>query len=151
MKHLRLEVPVAAPPEEVFRAFTDWAAQGEWMVGTDVRPVLGDGRGVGGRIEAWTGAGRLGFLDTMVITEWVEPARVVVRHTGRVVRGLGIMEVVGQPDGSSVFVWAEELELPLGVVGRMGWPIVRPAFADGVRRSLRSFADLVESGRWSVQ
>ncbi|MDQ1248732.1 MAG: hypothetical protein QG597_3105 [Actinomycetota bacterium] len=151
MRHLRLEVPVAAPATEVFRAFTDWAAQGEWMLGTDVRPVLGDGRGVGGRIEAWTGVGRVGFLDTMVITEWDEPNRVVVRHTGRVVRGLGIMEVVERPDGTSVFVWAEELELPLGVLGRLGWPLVRPAFADGVRRSLRAFADVVESGRWSPQ
>lgn len=150
MKHLRLEVPVAAPPEEVFRAFTDWRAQGEWMLGTKVEPVGGEADGVGGRIEAWTGAGRLGFLDTMVITEWDAPNRVVVEHTCKVVRGGGIMEVLPAADGTSVFVWSEELDIPLGVVGRAGWPLVRPLFAKGVRDSLEAFAELVESGRWSA-
>jgi hypothetical protein len=148
MKHLRLEVPVAAPPGEVFAGFTDWRAQGEWMLGTHVQPVFGEAREVGGRIEAWTGLGRVGFLDTMVITEWDAPRRVVVQHTGKVVRGDGIMEVMPDSHGGSVFVWAEELVIPLGLIGRAGWPIVRPAFADGVRRSLKSFASLVESGRW---
>lgn len=147
MKHLRLEIPVDAPPARVFAAMTDWRGQGEWMLGTDVRPVFGDGTGVGGRLEAWTGVGRVGFLDTMVITEWEPPTRVVVRHTGRVVRGIGIMEVLETPAGTSTFVWAEELELPLGALGRIGWPLVRPAFAAGVRASLRKFAALVESNR----
>lgn len=147
MKHLRLEVPVNAPPETVFAAAIDWKGQGEWMLGTDVQPVFGDGTGVGGRLEAWTGVGRVGFLDTMVITEWEPPHRVVVEHTGRVVRGVGIMEVHPTPEGASTFVWAEELDIPLGVLGRIGWPLVRPAFAAGVRASLRKFAELVESGR----
>ena len=149
MKHLRLEVPVAAPPAEVFRGFTDWRAQGEWMLGTDVRPVFGEASGVGGRIEAWTGIGRVGFLDTMVITEWIDGRKVVVTHTGAVVRGDGIMEVIPGEGRGSLFVWAERLELPLGLVGRVGWPVVRPAFAAGVRSSLDTFAGLVESGRWS--
>jgi hypothetical protein len=149
MKHLELEIPIAATVEEVFRGFTDWAAQGEWMVGTDVRPVLGDGRGVGGRLEAWSGVGRLGFLDTMVITEWVEPERVVVLHTGKVVRGDGIMAV--RPDDlgtGAIFTWAERIIPPLGPLGELGWPLVRPAFGAGVKRSLEVFARLVEEGRW---
>jgi hypothetical protein len=39
-----------------------------------------------------------------------------------------------------VFVWSEQLELPLGAVGRLGWPVVRPLFLAGVRRSLDRFA-----------
>lgn len=117
------------------------------MLGTDVQPVFGDGNGVGGRLEAWTGAGRVGFLDTMVITEWDPPRRVVVEHTGRVVRGIGIMEVQPAPGDTSLFVWAEELEIPLGAIGRMGWPLVRPVFSAGVKSSLKKFAALVESGR----
>lgn len=148
MKHLRFEVPVAARPETVFRAFTDWRGQGEWMLGTAVEPVFGDGREVGGRLEAWSGIGPVGFLDTMVITEWDEPRRVVVEHTGKVVRGLGVMEVEPAADGTSVFIWSEELELPLGALGRIGWPLVRPAFAAGVKSSLKKFAELVEAGRW---
>lgn len=149
MKHLELHVPIAASVEEVFRGFTDWEAQGEWMVGTDVRPVFGDGRGVGGRLEAWSGIGRLGFLDTMVITEWVEPERVVALHTGKVVRGDGIMSVRPSADGA-IFTWAERISPPLGPLGQLGWPLVRPAFGAGVKHSLDVFARLVEAGRWRV-
>lgn len=150
MKHLRFEIPIAADPKTVFRAFTDWPGQGEWMLGTAVEPVFGDGRGVGGRLEAWSSVGRVGFLDTMVITEWDEPRRVVVEHTGKVVRGDGVMEVEPAGDGTSIFIWSEELDIPLGALGRVGWPLVRPFFAAGVKSSLRKFAQLVESGRWDV-
>ena len=88
--------------------------------------------------------GKAGFLDTMVITEWDPPRRCVVRHTGAVVKGLGIFEVVALPGNRSRFVWAEELDLPLGVLGRLGWPVVRPGFAWGVRRSLRKLARDIE-------
>ena len=101
MKNLVLDVLVDADAATVFRAFTDWRAQGRWMVGTDVRPVVGDGHGVGARLEAWSGLGRFGFLDTMVITEWDDDRRVVVEHTGNVVRGSGVMEVFGLPHGRS--------------------------------------------------
>ena len=40
------------------------------VLGTEVRATEQGGVGVGGGIEAFTGVGRLGFLDTMVITEW---------------------------------------------------------------------------------
>ena len=41
----------------------------------------------------------------------------------------------------------EEIELPLGVLGRLGWPMVRPFFLAGIRHSLRKFAKYVESQR----
>jgi carbon monoxide dehydrogenase subunit G len=141
-------VDVDAPPGRVWAALTDWVRQGEWMLGTDVRTVGGPAQGVGGRIEARTGVptrrGRhLGFLDSMVITRWEPPHRVDVRHTGRVVRGTGIFEV--RPRGAgSTFVWTEGLDLPLGALGRLGWPLVRPVMAAGVRLSLRRFARFAE-------
>lgn len=145
--HLALDVIVRAPVEAVFYGFADWAAQGEWMLGTRVE-VAGGGLGhaVGDELRAWTGVGRVGFLDTMTITRWEEPTRVDVLHTGRVVKGTGTMEVVALPNGRSRFVWSEDLVLPLGVLGRIGWPIVRPAFAYGVQRSLNEFGRLVEAG-----
>ena len=146
MEHLELDVVVNAPAERVFAAFTDWAAQGRWMVGTDVKVTSQEGRGIGATLEAWTGAGRAGFLDTMTITEWDPPRRVTVLHTGRVVRGTGTMEVFELPGDRSRFVWSEELVPPLGRVGLLGWRVVRPAFRVGVRRSLEDFAHLVEAG-----
>jgi hypothetical protein len=74
-----------------------------------------------------------------VITEWDPPRRVVVQHTGRIVRGPGIFELV--PDGErTTFTWTERLYLPFGLLGLVGWPLVRPVMVAGVRRSLRRFA-----------
>ena len=140
---LRLEVDVAAPAERTWAAAVDWNRQGEWMLGTTVRGTAQDGRGVGGGIRAVTGLGRLGVTDTMEITGWAPPRLARVRHTGRVVRGTGAFEVRERPGGST-FVWSEQLELPLGAVGRVGWRLVRPAFLWGLRRSLRSFAGWAE-------
>jgi hypothetical protein len=48
----------------------------------------------------------------MIVTEWDPPRRCVVRHTGKVVRGDGIFEVV--PHGElTEFRWTELVELPL--------------------------------------
>ena len=144
---LVLTVDVDAPVDQTWEGATDWAHQGEWMLGTTVRPTRSGGRGVGGGIEAFTGVGRLGFLDVMEITLWDPPRRCHVRHVGRLVRGTGAFEVEPRGDGLSRFVWREDLELPLGRLGRLGWPLVRPAFAYGVQRSLNAFARWVEVGR----
>ena len=148
MPELTETVQVAAPPERVWAALTDWVRQGEWMLATDVRTVGGPAQGIGGRLAARTGIRlgrrRIGVLDTMVVTEWDPPRRVVVQHTGRIVRGPGIFEV--RPDGDgSTFEWTERLYLPFGLLGQLGWPLVRPAMRAGVRRSLRRFAEFART------
>ena len=152
MPDLVLPVAVDAPPERVWAALTDWRSQGRWMPATDVEVVTAADEGVGVRLAARTGVplpwrrGRhLGVLDTMVVTEWDPPRRVVVQHTGRIVRGPGIFEV--QPRGEhSTFVWTERLYLPYGYLGELGWLLVRPFALFGIRRSLRRFA-AVAAGR----
>lgn len=144
---LVLRVDVDAPVEQTWAGATDWAGQGEWMLGTQVRPTRQGGQGVGGRIEAFTGVGRGGFLDPMEITLWEPPHRCHVLHTGRLVRGTGAFEVEPRGDGQSRFVWREDLELPLGPLGRLGWRLGKPLLALGVRLSLRRFARWVEAGR----
>jgi uncharacterized protein YndB with AHSA1/START domain len=140
-----VSVRVAAPVQEVWAATTDWERQSAWMIGTRVRGTEGGGQGVGGRIEAWTGVGPLGFLDTMVITEWEPPHRCVVKHTGRLVRGGGAFEVAEHPDGGSILTWSEDLDLPGGLVGRLGWPAVRPFARIGLERSLAKLAAAVSA------
>jgi uncharacterized protein YndB with AHSA1/START domain len=146
---LVLTVDVDAPPEQVFAALVDWTTQGEWMLLTDVRTVSGDAQGVGGQIAATTGiplpgGRRLGVLDTMTITSWDPPHAVDVVHTGRVVKGTGSFQV-RERSGGSTFVWVENLDLPLGALGRLGWPLVKPGFVAGVRLSLKRFARYAES------
>ena len=144
---LVLTVDVDAPVEQTWAGATDWAGQGQWMLGTRVWPTAQGGQGVGGGIEAFTGVGPLGFLDRMEITLWEPPRRCHVLHLGRVVRGTGAFEVEPLPGDRSRFVWREDLDLPLGMLGRLGWPLVRPAFAFLVQLSLRRFARWVEAGR----
>ena len=137
-------IDVAAPAEQVWAALTAWTRQGEWMLATDVRTVGGPAQGVGGRLAARTGlplpGGRhVGLLDTMVITEWDPPRRVVVQHTGRFVRGPGIFEL--EPRGNrTAFVWTERLYLPYGLLGQVGWLLVKPFALLGIDLSLKRFA-----------
>ena len=144
MPELTVSVDVEAPPMQVWRALVDWERQGEWMPLTAVQVVSGDPHGVGGRIEARTGmpvgSRRVGLLDTMEITGWHPPHRVEVLHTGRVVRGPGIFEVRSRMAGATV-VWTEQLDLPLGRLGSLGWPLVRPAAAFALHLGLNRFRD----------
>lgn len=148
--HLELAIDIAAPVDRVWAAITDWPTQGRWMLGTTVEVTGGDGRSAGSTLAAFTGARAagipLGFLDTMTITTWQPPHRCDVVHTGRLVRGTGTMLVEANGPQSSRFTWIEDLDLPLGALGRLGFPVVRPAFVAGVRASLAAFARLVESG-----
>jgi uncharacterized protein YndB with AHSA1/START domain len=141
---LSVSVPVGAPPEVVWDATVDWERQSTWMTATRVRGTVQGGKGVGGGIEAFTGVGPLGFLDTMVITEWEPPHRCAVRHTGRVVRGTGAFEVVAADGGGSTLTWWEELDLPAGPLGRAAWPLMRPLARFGVARSLARLATELE-------
>lgn len=143
---LVLRIPVAAPVTATWAAAVDWNGQGQWLLATRVRSTAQGGVGVGGGAEAFTGLGPVGVLDTMEITLWDPPRRCHVRHTGRVVRGTGAFEVEERGPAASVFCWREDLELPLGALGRLGWPLVRPLFAWGLRLSLRRFARRVEAG-----
>ena len=144
MAQVSESVEVDASPQQVWDTLVDWDSQGDWMLLTRVRGTEQDGQGVGGGIEGFTGLGRVGVLDTMVIRTWEPPHRCIVRHTGRFVRGAGAFEVQALDGGRSRFTWAEYLELPLGPLGRLGWPLVRPLMLLGVRVSLRRFARTVE-------
>lgn len=141
---LALHVDVEAPPETAFAAALDWERQHEWILATRVRVVTGDGRSVGSELAATTGIGPLGITDTMRITLWEPPRRCEVVHTGRVVRGTAAFAVAPRGAGST-FVWSEQLDLPLGAVGRLGFRMLRPAFAWALGRSLRSFADFART------
>jgi carbon monoxide dehydrogenase subunit G len=131
-------VLVEAAPERVWQVAMDWSRQREWMWGTKVS----GGTGAGAEVVARTGVGPVGFADTMVITEWNPPSRCVVRHTGRIVRGLGIFEVA--PSGRQTeFRWTEQLQLPWPLAGRLGRRAVAPLVRWGLAASLRRFARLV--------
>ncbi|TMR07267.1 SRPBCC family protein [Actinomadura soli] len=133
------EAVSAAPAERVFDVLTDWPRHAEWMPFTSAE----GGRKIGDELRAFTGVGPVGFLDTMVITDWRPGRRVAVRHTGRVVRGEAWFKVVPEGAGSRV-VWAERVDLPLGPLGRAGWLVAGPVVKAFMRLGLRRLAALSE-------
>jgi hypothetical protein len=147
MAHLELTVDIQAPAEQVWNGVTNWSAQGKWMMATKVESLDGQGHQVGARISAFTGVGRLGILDTMTITAWNPPASCSVLHTGKIVRGTGDFSVVPIHSQAAKFIWAEDLEIPLGIIGKIGFALVKPFFLLGIKRSLGKFAHLVEIGQ----
>jgi carbon monoxide dehydrogenase subunit G len=149
MVELRATVDVAAPPERVFQALTDWSRQAEWMPGTSVRVVKGGGDAVGDEIVARTalpGLRRVGFDDPMRITGWEPPLRCEVQHLGRVVRGGGVFVVEPRGTDSATFSWIEWIDPPLGLVGQAGLRAGRRPTQAALGVALRRFARWVERG-----
>jgi carbon monoxide dehydrogenase subunit G len=146
---LQREIDVSASASAVWDYITDWPRQAEWVPMTRVE-VVDRASGLGGRIRAWTGLGRIGFWDPMTITAWERlpdgGGRCEVLHLGKLVRGEGEFTVLSQGAGTSRFLWAEVLVLPLGPVGAVGWRAVRPVAERVIDRALATMRDLVERG-----
>ncbi|MEV5747536.1 SRPBCC family protein [Actinoallomurus sp. NPDC052308] len=136
--HASADVPATA--EQVWNVLVDWPRHSDWVPLTRAEGGAGDGASV----EAWTGVGPVGFLDTMVISEWLPPHRVRVRHTGGLVRGEGRFDLLDLPEGRCRVTWAELLDLPLGPLGRVGWFAVGPAARVMLRTSLHRLANMFE-------
>jgi carbon monoxide dehydrogenase subunit G len=136
--HAAVDVPATA--EEVWAVLVDWPRHGEWVPLTRAE----GGAAEGTQVEAWTGVGPVGFLDTMVISDWKPPHRVEVRHTGRLVRGKGRFDLVDLPGGRCRVTWSELIDLPLGPAGRVGWIAIGPAARAMLRTALHRLAKMFE-------
>jgi len=141
---IRETVDIDAGPDRVWAFVVDWPRQTDWIPRTRVWGVT-EGAGVGAQVEAWTGFGRFGYLDTMTITGWDPPRRCEVLHTGRMLRGEGGFVVAPAGPDRTRFEWWERFQMPGGSAGRLLWPLARPVLRAGVRRALHSLKHGVES------
>ena len=134
-------------PDTAFAAVADLPSQEKWIIATRLYPIEGPVSipQVGSRMAAFTGLGSIGFLDTMVVTEYDPPWRWVTQHEGDFVQGVGIFEIELTGDGCR-FTWAEELDLPFGILGRLGWPLIKPVARLGLLASLKRMAKQLERG-----
>lgn len=139
-----MSVDIITSAERAWEALADWESQGTWMVATRVR---GTASAVGGRLEGWTGIGPVGFLDTMTITEWEPPRSCVVRHTGHVVRGTGGFEVTPRGGQGCRVTWWEKVDLPFGVLGKVGWLAIGPTTRLFFKVSLGRLKRILETAR----
>ena len=151
MAEVVVSVEVNAPAAKAWARLTDWPTHGDWMLLTTVEPTTRETEGVGAGIVGITGIGPFAFRDTMTVTSWEpppsDPARCVVAHTGNLVRGSAAFEVEQLDGGRSRVVWSEWVQLPLGLLGELGWIAVRPVAALFLRISLRRLAKQVEAAK----
>lgn len=139
-------VIVNAPADSVFKAFTAWERQSDWIPFTKVRVVEGDG-GEGSLVEAVTMIGPATLRDEMRVVRVDPPYEVRVVHCGRLLRGPGVLRCTPMGEGRTQVVWHEWFHLPGGVAGRVAWPVLWPGSKVSLTQALKRFARLVEAGR----
>jgi len=132
--------------ERAFAAMVDLAAQERWMIATRLYPVESTATvpQVGSRVAAFSGVCGVGFLDTMTVTAYDPPHRWIVAKDGRLLRGVGTMQVDPLPGGSRA-TWINELRPPFGVLGRMVARLGGPVAAAALRACLRRLARQLRS------
>jgi hypothetical protein len=138
-------VIVNAPAARVFAGFTAWDRQGEWIPFTRVRVVEGNG-GEGSLVEAITTVGPAVVRDEMRVVRLDPPYEVRVVHTGRLLRGPGVLRCTPLGEDRTQVVWHEWFHLPGGVAGRVAWPVLWPGSKFGLSQALRRLGRLVEQG-----
>jgi uncharacterized protein YndB with AHSA1/START domain len=111
MGALHLTRETSAPPGPVWDVLTDFAAYGRWMPLTHMRVDAGAPR-VGWGFAGFSGVGRVGFWDPMLVTAWAPPVdgrgRFRVVKTGWVLGGWVEVSVAPRDGGGTRLDWAED-------------------------------------------
>jgi hypothetical protein len=146
---IEASVPVAAPPDVVWRELIDWEGQGRWIPSTTVTVATPHRTGLGVRVRAFSGIQvgplPLGLVDNFVTTGWQEGVEVEVLHLGPVFTGVGVFRVSAESvDGrpGTRFTVVEDAELPVPGLATLARPF-RPVLDAGLWFSLQRFARLV--------
>jgi hypothetical protein len=79
----------------------------------------------------------------MTVLEVEAPARCLVEHTGRVVRGLGEFRLT-EIAGGTHLVWVEQVEVPGGRLAPLLWRVASPVVSLGFAFALRRLARRAE-------
>ena len=129
--HIAMSLVIKAPIEKVWAALADWESQGDWMLQTRVDVTSEIREGVGTTIAAFTGIGKLGVMDHMVVTSWQPPHICDVLHTGKIIKGTGRFELVVIDADTTRFNWSEEILAPRAI-----FLLIAAGLYAGVRISL---------------
>ncbi len=126
-----MSLVIEAPIEKVWAALADWESQGDWMLQTTVEVTSQIREGVGTTIAAFTGMGKFGVMDHMVVTSWQPPHICDVTHTGKIIKGTGRFKLSAIDAETTRFDWSEEILTP-----RVVFLLIAPGLYAGVRISL---------------
>jgi hypothetical protein len=126
-----MSLVIEAPIEKVWAALADWESQGDWMLQTTVEVTSQIREGVGTTIAAFTGIGKFGVMDHMIVTSWQPPHICDVTHTGKIIKGTGRFKLSAIDAETTRFDWSEEILTP-----RVVFLLIAPGLYAGVRISL---------------
>jgi hypothetical protein len=139
------EVVLQAEPDEAWLRLLAWERQPEWMRDAErVRVMTPHREGPGVRVAVRTRV--LGiplFTEVLEVTEWDPPSRLRLAHRG-FVRGFGEWTLHPTRAGTR-FRWAEELSIPVPVLGEAALLAYRPAMRRLMRASLAELRGLMRA------
>lgn len=134
-----------APPDRVWSLLERWEDQPRWMRDAVwVRVLTPERRGAGARVKVLNRVLHVPlFTEQLEVVGWDPPRRMVMAHRG-FVRGTGswTLEPVA---GATRFTWAEELSLPVPLLGELALVVYRPFMRRLMRGSLANLQRLVAS------
>ncbi len=133
--HIAMSLVIDAPIEKVWASLADWESQGDWMLQTTVEVTSEIREGVGTKIAAFTGIGKVGVMDRMQVTKWEPPFICDVLHTGKIIKGTGRFQLSSIDSETTRFDWSEEILAP-----RALFLLVAPGLYAGVRISLANLS-----------
>jgi uncharacterized protein YndB with AHSA1/START domain len=134
-----------APPERVWKHVRRWEEQARWIRDAVwVRVLTEEREGEGVRIRVLNRVvGIPLFTEQLEVVEWDPPARLAMAHRS-FVRGVGTWEL-RERAAATMFVWTEELWLPIPLLGALALWVYRPFLRRLMRGSLANLQWLIES------
>jgi len=133
--HIAMSLVIDAPIEKVWASLADWESQGDWMLQTTVEVTSEIREGIGTKIAAFTGIGKVGVMDHMQVTKWEPPFICDVLHTGKIIKGTGRFQLSSIDSETTRFDWSEEILAP-----RALFLLIAPGLYAGVRISLANLS-----------
>lgn len=131
---------IDAPPDIVWADVSHMESHAEWMADAEGIDVVSTTRsGVGTVLKVPTRIGPFRTVDWIIVTEWIEGRSIRVVHVG-LVSGEGEFRIEPKGD-ATLFLWDEDLKLPLLLGGPIGGLIARPIIAGIWRGNLRRLAE----------
>lgn len=134
-----------APPDRVWSLLERWEDQPRWMRDAVwVRVLTPERGGAGARVKVLNRVLHVPlFTEQLEVVGWDPPRRMVMAHRS-FVRGTGswTLEPVA---GATRFTWAEELSLPVPLLGELALVVYRPFMRRLMRGSLANLQRLVAS------
>ena len=142
---LTFKITIAAEPQTIFDYLSDWEKQSDWILFTTVHKVSTAPNQQGTQLLAQTKFSKLQFIDTMLVTEWLPPHKIIVEHTGRVILGKGVFKINKISERNCEFIWQEITPVPFGFVGQVGLVLVMPFMKLMFGLSLKKLKKAIET------